>query len=313
VSKDIHVVLGASGATGQAVIAALQAKHLEVRAVTRSNKIPGVTTVFADLFDEQQTVDATKGATYVYLCAGLPYTTKIWQNDWPRLMQAVINACAINNAELIFFDNVYMYGPAPLPVPFDENSPQNPATNKGLARKQIADALLEAHRSGKIRAVIGRSADFYGPEAVNSPFYIKFLERIIKAKQPQMLSKSTIKRTYAYSMDNGRALVELALDPSCYGQTWHLPVGEATTMDNVLAMINEVLGAAYKVSYLPRPLLTPLSWVSAPIKEMKEMLYQFDEPYVMSDKKFRAKFPNFKSTPYETGLQTMLESFSPST
>ena len=90
-------------------------------------------------------------------------------------MQNVINACIETNATLIFFDNVYMYGPSPLTIPFDENHPQKPSTKKGLARKQTADLLLKAIDENKLKAVIARSADFYGPFAVNSSFYISFL------------------------------------------------------------------------------------------------------------------------------------------
>jgi nucleoside-diphosphate-sugar epimerase len=297
---------------GRAVIDALQAKHLPVQAVVRSKKIVGVESVLADLFDEKQAVIATAGASHVYLCVGLPYTTKVWQRDWPKLMQSVIKACAINKARLIFFDNVYMYGPPPLTVPFDESSPQRPTTKKGFVRKQIADLLLAAHEAGKATALIGRSADFYGPDAVNSPFYTKFLEQINKGKNPQVLSSPGVKHTYSYTLDNGRALVELALDQSAYGQVWHLPVGDPITLDEIVAIVNKMLGTSYKVSYLPRPLTSLLSLFMTPIRETKEMLYQFNEPYIMSDKKFREKFTDFRCTSYEHGLQAMIESFAKS-
>src|SRR4051794_36458007 len=122
---DMHIVLGASGAIGQGVIKTLRTKHLPIRAVERSKNIEGIETVFADLCDEKQALESIAGASHVYLCVGLPYRTKVWKRDWPKIMQSVINACAKNDAKLIFFDNVYMYGPAPLSVPFDENHPQN--------------------------------------------------------------------------------------------------------------------------------------------------------------------------------------------
>jgi len=308
-TKELHVVLGGSGAIGQAVIKALQTKKLQVRSVERSKKVEGVDTVMADLLDTDQAINAIKGASHVYLCVGLPYRSDVWESDWPKLIKSVINACSKNNAKLIFFDNIYMYGPAPLSDPFDENSPQHPTTNKGNARKQTADLLLEAHKSGKVIALIGRSADFYGPNAVNSPFYISFIERMNKGKNPQVLAKKGMPHTYAYSLDNGRALVELALDDSAYGQVWHLPVGKPITIDDALTMMNKIMGTHFKASYMPRSMLGLLSIMVPPVKEVKEMLYQFDNPYVMSDKKFRNKYPNFHTTSYEDGFKVMIDSF----
>lgn len=308
-NKELHVVLGGSGAIGQAVIKALQDKNKTVLVVERSKIVEGAETILANLLNEADTEKAVKGASHVYICVGLPYSSDVWQRDWPKLMQSVINACAANNAKLIFFDNIYMYGPAPLSVPFDERSEQQPSTHKGRTRKATSDLLLSAHESGKVKALIGRSADFYGPNAVNSPFYISFLERIIKNKNPQVLGKKGVLHTYAYSLDNGRALVELALDDSAYGQVWHLSVGEPITIDDALTIINSVMHSSFKASYLPRPLLGLLSLFIPPIKEVKEMLYQFDNPYIMSDKKFRTNYPNFQTTSYEKGFKAMIDSF----
>jgi hypothetical protein len=70
--------------------------------------------------------------------------------------------------------------------------------------------LLNAHKNGRVKAI-------------DSQFYIVFLERMMQGKAPQWLGKPKIKHTYAYTIDNGKALVPLALDESTFGQTWHLP------------------------------------------------------------------------------------------
>ncbi|MBC8112503.1 MAG: NAD-dependent dehydratase, partial [Verrucomicrobia bacterium] len=140
----------------------------------------------------------------------MPYQSKVWQRDWPILIQNVVTACEKANAKLIFFDNAYMYS-QPLAVPFTETHAQNPGTKKGLARKQTADLLLKAIAEKRIEAVIGRSADFYGEQAVNSPFYISFLQNMLKGKAAQVLGKKDITHSYANTGDNGKALVALAL------------------------------------------------------------------------------------------------------
>ncbi len=308
-NNTLHTVLGASGAVGRAVIRELQFRNLPIRAVERQSVHPQLHTVEADLLKPEDARRAIAGSSHVYLCIGLPYRADVWQAQWPLVMENVIDACAEAGANLIFFDNVYMYGPPPLSVPFDENHPQQPVTNKGKARRQTAEMLLQAFDSGKVNGVIGRAADFYGPYAVNSPFYISFLERMLQGKAPQSLFPLDVKHTYAYTNDLGQALVMLALDPSTYQQVWHLPVGEPATIIEVTDIFNKVMGNAYRTSFIPGLMQQVLSVFILPIREVREMIYQFQSPYVMSYEKFRKHFPDFRTTSYEVGIRAMIESF----
>ncbi len=308
-NEQLHVVLGGAGAIGQAVITELQHKNLPVKAVERTTKVAGVETSIADLLESTQTKDVIAGATHVYVCVGLPYVTKIWEEDWPTLMKNVIDACADTKAKLIFFDNIYLYGPAPLSTPFTEEESQKPQSKKGVVRKIVADMVLDAHASGKIEAVIGRSSDFYGPHAKNSSLYVGFLERMLGGKNPQWLGTPNQQHTYAFTLDNGRALIALALNESTYGEAWHLPAGEKITETELVDIINKELNSTYKISYMPRFLLAPLSLFIPILKEVKEMLYQFDNTYEMSWDKFQKKFPNVTATSYEVGIKEMIASF----
>jgi nucleoside-diphosphate-sugar epimerase len=287
----------------------LQRRGLPVRAVERSMTLPGVESVHADLLELGQLRRAVEGASHVYLCAGLPYRADVWAAQFPTIMANTIDACAQAGARLAFFDNVYMYAP-PLPVPFDESTPQNPASKKGRVRKAIADMLLQAHASGKVKALIGRSADFYGPHAKNSQLYIAFLERMLAGNAPRWMGKPDVPHTWAYTLDNGRALVALALDDSAYGEAWHLPAGEPITIEHIAAIFNQKLRAHLRVSFLPKAMIPLLRLVIRPVREATEMMYQFDAPYVISWAKFKARFPDFAVETYESGLAAMITSFS---
>jgi nucleoside-diphosphate-sugar epimerase len=307
--NQLHTVLGASGATGHGVIKELQKNGLKTRAVTRSKPIEGVETVNADLLNQNETLNAIKDSSHVYLCAGLPYSYKVWNANWPVIMNNVINACSQNNAVLIFFDNIYMYGPSPLPVPFDENTAHQPVSKKGKVRKIIAGMFMEAIESGKIKGLIARSADFYGVGAVNSMFYISILDRMLAGKNPQSIGTPGIKHTYANVTDNARAIVKLALDESAYGETWHLPVGEPITFEEIVSIMNKILGTSYTLSYMPNFLKSILKIFVPILGEVLEMSYQFSNEYNMSFDKFKKKFPDFVVTPYEDAISDMIESF----
>lgn len=305
---QIHTILGAAGTTGQAVIKELKSRNLPYNAVERIKKLEGVETIQADLLIKAEAIKAIQNSDFVYLCIGLPYQSKVWTKDWPKLMQNVISACEKANSRLIFFDNIYMYGPAPLSLPFNEEHPQNPNTKKGLARKQTTDLLLNAITENRVKAVIGRSADFYGELAKNSIFYISFIENMLKGKAPQVLVKKNILHTYAYSGDNGKALVALALDDSTYGQVWHLPVGKPISLEEVNEILNATLATNFKLRYISKTMRKILSLFIPPIAEVEEMLYQFENPYEMNFDKFKNHFPEFKITTYQEGLSQMVKS-----
>lgn len=311
-NNHLHTVLGANGAVAMAVIKELQTRNLPVRAVSRNPKAKGADCVSADLLKKDETISAVKGSAYVYLCVGLPYRAEIWERDWEIVMSNVIDACEEADARLIFLDNIYMYGPAPLPVPFDENTSQHPQTRKGKVRRRIANLFLSAMEEGRVKGLIGRSADFYGEGAVYSPFYISFLERMLKGKAPRSIAFPGVKHTYADVMDNGLALVELALAEDAYGQVWHLPVGEAVTIEEMTALFNQALGTSHKVSFMPGFLKKILSLFIPMLKEALEMSYQFEHPYIMSWEKFGKRFPEFRVTSGQEGVQKMAEYFQKS-
>ena len=306
--NQIHTVLGASGATGRAVVKELQAKNYRIRAVERNPKTKDIECVEANLLKAGDTIKAINGSTYVYLCIGLQYQAKIWQRDWPMVMQNVINACEKANAILIFLDNVYMYE-HPFPVPFSENQPQNPITAKGKVRKQTADLLLTAIANKRVQAVIGRSADFYGEYAKNSMFYPSFLENLLKGKSGQFLGKKRVSHTYAFVGDNVKALVALASDSTTYGQVWHLPVGKPISPNEINELMNASLGTNFDLKFVPTFMRKLLGLFIKPIAEVEEMLYQFETDYVMDSRKFMTHFPNFEVTPYEVGISKMIQSF----
>ena len=308
-NNQLHVVLGGSGVIWNAILHELKSQWFQTKAIERKKSVEGFETVHADLLNLDQALQAIEWATHVYLCVGLPYDTVIWLRDWPILMSNVIAACEKNQAKLIFLDNIYMYWPVPLTVPFDEKHDQNPQTKKGEARKITTDLMLKSIKEKKIQGVIGRSADFYGPGAKNSIPYVSFLDPMLKNKEPRLLTDPKILHTYAYVLDNAKALIMLALDETTHWEVWHLPVGKPITLEYILDTFNKELNNKFRATVIPKFMQKILGLFIKPLKETQEMLYQFEYPYIMSSEKFLRKFPEFTITPYEVGLKEMVKSF----
>ena len=156
-------LLGAGGAISNHLAQLLAAQKSPFRLVSRSpHPASGATEALtADLANPEDAIRAVAGSSVAVLLVGLKYDRKVWAERWPRIMANTINACQRAGAKLLFFDNVYMYGP--VDGPMTEETPFRPSSKKGDIRARIANSLIEAWQSGKVTGMIARAADFYGP------------------------------------------------------------------------------------------------------------------------------------------------------
>jgi nucleoside-diphosphate-sugar epimerase len=234
----------------------------------------------------------------------------VWQRDWPVIMANAIEAASRSGAKIIFLDNIYMYGPKPLLNPITEDHPTNPPAIKGKVRKQIAESLLEAHKSGKVTAVIGRAGDFYGPGATNSPLYVSVLKEMLLGRRPLWMGNNAAVHSFIHIGDAARALVELALADDTYGQVWLLPASKPTPTVQALAdTMGQILERPSGLLVVPKFALNGLTFIVPLMKELKEMLYQYETDYVISSFKFMKRFPSFTVTSYQQGITEMVEWF----
>ena len=177
---------------------------------------------------------------------------------------------------------------------------------KGVTRKEVADMILTAHKDGRIKGVIGRSADFYGATP-NSMLYILFLENILKGRAPQTFGALHVKHNYAFVKDNGRALVTLALDEGAYGEVWHLPSTSAMSLEEVNTIFNQLLNTQSKLTRIPKYVVRVMSIFMPAVKEMRDTLNIYEVDFVISSKKFMKRYPDFQVTPFVVGLSEMVD------
>ena len=74
-------------------------------------------------------------------------------------------------------------------------------------------------------------------------------------------------------------------------------------------MIATELGIADpKISILPKWMLHPLGIFIPVMKEMPEMIYQYDRDYFFDSSEFTARF-GIKATPYEEGIKITCQAY----
>lgn len=303
----MQTILGSSGTIGSLLAKELLAYTSKIRLVSRNpQRINPEDELFpADLTKNDMVEKAVEGSEVVYLLVGLEYNIKKWREQWPALMRSVINACKKHKAKLVFFDNVYMYDKNAV-LHMTEDSPVNPPSKKGLVRKEIAEMILKEIRTGQLTALIARSADFYGPQCKNSLFHILVYSNIIKGKTPNWMGDPDAKHCFTYTPDAAKATALLGNTPEAYNQVWHLPTDiHALTGKQYTSIFATETKSPDKLSVVPLWMVKLLGIFIPMMKELPEMMYQYNRDYLFDSSKFERKF-NFKPTTYTQGIKQMI-------
>lgn len=305
----MHTILGAGGVIGRELLRELAIRGERVRLVSRSPELiaGAMEVISADISNLDQMLQAVSGSRIVYLLVGLKYDLKIWQKLWPAIMQNTIEACKRAKAKLIFFDNVYMYGK--VKGPMTEETPYRPVSKKGEVRAQIATMLLDEIHSGNLTALIARCADFYGPEATNSVANVLIFDKFAKGDKALWLVNDSVRHSFTFTPDAGKSLALLAFNDKAWNQTWHVPTApDPPIMKEFIHMVAHEFGVPPKYRILKRPMIKLAGVFDKTIREIYEMLYQYDSDYIFDSTKFARAF-QFEPTSHAVGIRTTASSY----
>ncbi len=308
----MHVILGAGGAIANALTKELIAKGEKVRLVSRRpiTTFAEVQWIQADLTQLNEVLTAAKGASVLYLCAGLPYNTKVWAAQWPLIMNHLVEAGITTGARLIFFDNVYMYGR--VHGPMTEETPYNPCSKKGEIRARIAEQLISASRAGTVKATIARAADFYGAESLNSFFDSMVIQKYARGQKAMWLGNLNSRHSYTYVPDAGKALYLLGQQPDTINEIYHVPTASALTGREFMELAAQPFHRKPSYSSVNKFMLQLAGLFNPVIRETVEMYYQYRYDYAFDSSKFEQKF-GVQPTPYDQGIKTFSSFFNAKT
>lgn len=303
-----HTILGAGGIIGIETAKALSSCTSSIRLVGRDpKKVNENDELFsADLTRIEQVMMAVRGSEVVYLTAGLPYSYKVWDEAWPIIMSNVINACKAYNARLVFFDNNYMYNSLYLDN-MTENTPVGPVSKKGQVREKVAQMLISEVERGSLTATIARSADFYGPGIKKNSILTESVFQRLAAGSPAFWLMSTrYRHSFTYTPDAGKAMALLGNTPDAFNQIWHLPTAaDPLTGKQWIRSIADEMQVQSSIMVGSKMIIKALGMFDPLMREMVEMLYQYDRDYVFSSEKFE-KYFNFQPTPYAKGIEEVV-------
>jgi nucleoside-diphosphate-sugar epimerase len=300
----MQTILGASGTIGKLLAEELYFYTDRIRLVCRKPvKINDKCELLpADLFEPGAVDKAVEGSDIVYLVVGLQYKLKVWEEEWPELMKDAIDACVKHNAKLVFFDNVYMYDKDFIGG-MTEETPVKPPSRKGAVRELINDMLFAAVRERNLKALIARSADFYGPDNHNNFITQMVLNNYSKGKKAMWFVSTDLKHSFTYTRDAAKATALLGNTPDAYGQIWHLPTdNRKITGKDMITWIASEFRVEPKFTLVDKWMLYLLGVFVPVMREMPEMMYQYDRDYFFDSSKFTRRF-GISATPYEEGVR----------
>jgi len=301
--SELHVVLG-TGAIGRATAEELIRRGNTVRVVNRSGVLDevsaGMEVVASDLHDPARVREVTRGASVVYQCSQPRYFE--WPQKFPPLQQAIIDGLADSGAKLVIVENLYMYGPLN-GTSLNEDMLHNAHTRKGKTRSEISKAALAAHADGKVRVAIARGSDFFGPWGVHSSMGEMVFRPLLAGKTARVAGKLDVPHTHTYTKDFGRALVILGERDEADGHAWHVPNDTPEiTQGELVRMFAEEAGVEPRIGSMGKVMIWIGGLFVPEAKESLEMMYEFEQPFIVDSSKFEKTF-GMKATPMREAIK----------
>ena len=296
------------GTVGRTVAKILleRADTVRIAQRTRPADLPaGVAFTRCDILEQDAVRKAVEGAAQVLLSVSFPYDARVWRTAWPMAMTNVIEACAAAGARIVFIDNLYQLGPQN--EPRREDMPLSSAGDKAAILTEVTGIWMAA--KDRVRVAALRCPDFYGPGVSVSHLGATGFGRVANGKSAMLLAPPDTPHDFAYVPDIARAAATLLDAPDdAFGQVWNMPCAPTRTPREILKLGADAIDRPLKVTAVPLRLLPLFGLVSRLMKEVADVGFTWDRPYVVDASKFKRRFWS-DVTPFEVGAPAMARSF----
>ena len=284
--SELYVVTGA-GPVGWTIAEQLAGQGKQVRLLTRSGSGPQhplVDRVSLDVSDPQLLGQAFAGASAVFHCIhASAYTADAWQRELPSIEQGVLAAAGEAGAVVVFPESLYSYSRPDIVMA--EDSPREATGGK----RGIRTELLKARAASPTNTVSVVAGDFFGPRVQTSHAGERIVPALLAGKRLLVIGSARQPHSFTYVPDLAAAMIRAASTPSLWNRVWHAPTGPALTQRQLAAAFAGAGGVPVpKMGAVPGWLLRAVGFFSHGTRELAEMLYQFERPFVMDSRESEA-------------------------
>jgi nucleoside-diphosphate-sugar epimerase len=146
----------------------------------------------------------------------------------------------------------------------------------------MARELMAAYKAGRVQVTVGRASDFFGPRAGKQSLIGDWVIPPARAGKPAaVMGDPDMPHTYTFIGDIGENLVGLGERDDALGRVWHLPSPETRTTREVVALVYQAAGTTPRLKVTPAWQMRALGLVDRTVREINEMRYEFDEPFLV--------------------------------
>jgi nucleoside-diphosphate-sugar epimerase len=151
--------------------------------------------------------------------------------------------------------------------------------------------------------VEARSSDFIGPDVTaNGHLGARVVPALLQGRRPRVLGNPDAVHSWTFVPDTARALVRLAEDDRAWGRAWHVPTAAPYSLRTAVEHMCRIAGVPpVRPSATPWWLLRGLGLFSPTLRELPELSYQFDRPFIVDSTAYSATFGE-EPTPADQAL-----------
>jgi nucleoside-diphosphate-sugar epimerase len=280
--SGLYVVTGA-GPVGWTVAEQLAEQGQRVRVLTRSGSGPDhphIEKLQADVSNPDLLAEAFAGAAAVFHCIhGSSYSAAAWQRELPAAEHAVLAAAGEAGAVVVFPESLYSYS-NPQEV-MTEHSPREAAGGK----RGVRTALLRARAASATGTVSVVAGDFFGPRVRMAHAGERMVPAVLSRRPLQVVGSADQPHSFTYVPDLASAMITAAEKPELWNRVLHAPTNPPLTQRRIAEAFAAAAGGPVpKVRAVPGWVLRILGLFSADMREISDMLYQFQGPFVMDSR-----------------------------
>jgi nucleoside-diphosphate-sugar epimerase len=302
-------ILGASGNIGSLATEYFARHKDEVIAYGRTEPgftNPRVSNQSINYQDYSQLKSVFEMADVVIILVGFEYRYSVWKHHWPAFAQLLKRVIKETKTRTIFLDNVYPYGF--VLGKMTEETKLKPSSKKGEIRTIVDNVFLRLAKQG-YPVVIARSADFYGPGVTTSLMSQRFHDLIKTKRTFEWIGDPTKLHTFTFVPDIPPALYALA-----HSQTsgvYHLPTSnEPITGELIQEILEDLTDSTLTTRTIGIRMVRFLGIFMGIMRELSEMMYQYENHYIFDSQKILDEFPQLTVTSIKDGITLQYQHYS---
>jgi nucleoside-diphosphate-sugar epimerase len=296
-------ILGATGATGIHLAAALSTSGTAVRVIARGKArldrlFPdsAIEKLAADMLDESDALRAVEGCELAYDCIGLVGNQ---MHLHPPTARNIARALRQTGARGIHVSSYWAYLPQ-VRARIDESHPRTGGPPWVRYRREAEDILCAAG------AAILHLPDFYGPHVTFSTLQNPLMEAAA-GKTMNWIGPRDAAREYIYVPDAMRIAADVGRQPEAFGSHWCLPGGGPLTGERAA----DVAGRHLKRTVTLRPAgfltLRLVSLFNKDLRGFMQVAPEYMKPAAYDGQKLENLLGRQAMTSYETGIGRTLD------